>query len=446
MKRHGLLVGIFFLLTAAISSAQVALVKKSLIGPEQSDHFINPWSAEYAQNTRTGETLMIWYESEANPNCALCSSINVMLVGRIVDGQGKSVGKEFTIAAKPQKDTDIFNCCYNDKVAYNPVTNEYLVTHSEGPIDGVEYKILAQRLAADGKLKGPQVDLTSRFSSRAPFDNKSINLKFNPVTGGYSQFSQRHSVPADTTTVGFYELITPKGSPAQPPGQTNWLWPFDFTFLPSGKMLMAAGWETNGGVDVDYRITIVDSLNQNAVANQNAETWTFIGRFSRSTLPGGPFINFLLPNSAIAYFTDYTNVKGQRINGDGTLNGSSFDAFNSPAKDTRLLVSTVAFAETPRGVVGMLIALDDEGFPKGSVSIWAQPLDRNGKPVGSSKKLISTSANERIESNKLFALPGKPGDTVARFVWYGLKIDISSNKALGSNSKVQKLDLGVRLP
>lgn len=444
MKRHVVLVGILLLFTASLSIAQVALVRKSIIRPEQAHRLINPWTGEYAQNTHTGETLIMWYEYESNPTCQLCAKVNTTLVARIVDGQGKTVGKEFTIAAKPQEDKDVFNCCYNNKVAYNPVTDEYLVNHSEGHPDSIEYKILTQRLTADGKLKGPQVNLTGQFPSRAPFDNKPIILKFNPWTHGYLQFSQRHAEPADTTTVGFYDPITAKGTAAGPPVQTNWWVPDDYTFLPSGRLLMSTTWDVDGGVN--YLITTADPSNPNEMQNQNPATWAFLGRFIPPSQAGGPILESPSPDSPVVYFSDDTNVKGQRMKADGKLDGASFSALNPPANNSRLLVSTVAFSTTSRGTVGLLIALDDDGFPNGTVSVWAQALDKNGKPVGSSKKLFSTATRERYEANKVFALPGNPGDTVARFVWYGLKIDTSTNKALGSNSVVQKFDLSVRLP
>jgi hypothetical protein len=180
--------------------------------------------------------------------------------------------------------------------------------------------------------------------------------------------------------------------------------------------------------------------------NQNPATWTFLGRFIPPSQAGGPILESPSPDSPIAYFTDDTNAKGQRFKADGKLDGGSFSALNPPANNSRLLVSTVAFSTTPRGTVGLLIAFDDDGYPNGNVSVWAQALDKNGKPVGSSKKVFLTASKERYEANKIFAIPGKPEDTVARFVWYGLKIDTSSNKALGSNSVFQKFDFSVRLP
>lgn len=138
------------------------------------------------------------------------------------------------------------------------------------------------------------------------------------------------------------------------------------------------------------------------------------------------------------YFTDNVNVKGRKIDEDGKLVGSAFSALNAPAKKTRLLPSTAAFSTTPQGVVGLLIALDDEGFPNGSVTVWAQRLKGDGKPVGQSKKLFTTSPDERIEASRLFALPTQPGESAARFVWYAQNSDY-----INSKHEVLKFDLSL---
>lgn len=441
MKGKVLVAGILLLLTATISSAQVILNKKSTILPEQSQRVINPWSVVYAQNTGTGETLIVWYEW-------ISDGVGTTLTGRIADGKGKAIGKPFTILSQTQKPGDIFNCCFSDRATYNPFTNEYFVTHSEGHEDatGQFEKILAQRLAADGRLKGSQIDLTSRFPERAPFSNKPIVLKFNPVTSGYLQFSLRHTVPAHTTTVGFYELLTPEGEPAQPPVITNWFWPVDFTFEPSGKMLMSS--VHRAGLDVEYAIASVDPRKKSELQNLKPEDWTSVARTTNPVPTSRPeliveraILEVPPSDSPILYFTDNANVKGQKFSADGKLEGASFSGFNPPAKNIRLLASAVAFSATSQGVVGMLIALDDEGYPNGSVSVWAQALNSQGRPVGSSKKLYTTSVNERIETNELFALPAQSGDTVARFVWYGLKADYFESKFA-----VLKFDLSLRLP
>lgn len=443
MKRQLLFLLTLLLLTATISLAQVSITRKSIIQPEHSERYINPWSVGYAQNTRTGETLNIWFEWNCDPNGRSCTDSNVLLMGRIVDGQGKSISKPLTMISKHQNPTDVFNCCFSDKVTYNPITNEYLITYAEGyyTADSSFFKILAQRFAADGRPKGNAVDITSRFPERAPYDNKPIDVEFNPATEGYLHFSQRHSVPADSTTFRFYELLKSNAQPDGSPVMFNGLAPGDTTFFDSGKMLTSS--LVADGTGGEYVITAIDGSNLNKLQNLQRQDFTAIGRLSAGLLGAGPIVELNSSDSAIAYFTDDTNVIGQAINSSGKLGGSSFTALNAPGKNSRLLISTVAFATTPKGVIGMLIALDDDGYPNGSVSVWAQALNANGKPVGPSKKIYATSPTERIETNKVFALPFQAGDKGAQFVWYGLKGD---PHFLDTSYIIQKFDLTVRLP
>ncbi len=423
------------LLTATISSAQVKLDHESLIFSEQSQRYINPWSAGYAQNTKTGETLIIWYEWNSD-------ATNPALVGRIVDAEGQAVGKTITIATQPQDPRDEFNCCYGDKVTYNPVKNEYLVTYSEGHGDdtGLFGKIIGVRITAKGRVRG-KVDLTSRYPDNFARDNKPILVKSNPNTGEYLQFFLRHTIPADRTTVGFVGLLSKKGKPVATPLLLDWYWPDDFTFLPSGKMLLAT---TRDGLQgPEFVITTVDDpSNLNELQNLNIADWTVVAPANASRW-GGPFFAHLSADSPVVYYSDQANIKGRRIDAEGNPEGASFNALKAPGKSQKPIPFTAAFSTTENGVVGVLIALEDQGYPNGSVSVWAQALNKKGKAVGSSKKLYTTTANERIDENQIFALPVQPGDTEARFVWYGIKGD---PHFINTSYGILKLNISLPLP
>jgi hypothetical protein len=90
----------------------------------------------------------------------------------------------------------------------------------------------------------------------------------------------------------------------------------------------------------------------------------------------------------------------------------------------------------------MLITYEDvaSGTP---TSIWAQVLDRNGKPVGSPVKLDSKSTTEKFWLGKTSAMPINPEDTFARFVWYGIPDDVESYDVVRS---LLRLDISLPLP
>jgi len=444
---HLVLLALVPVLVPTISSAQIKVLGKSIILPEPAEGSVYSDGVELAQNTRSGETLIVWYPTGEEG-----------IVGRIVTGN--AVPKPFTIFSKPQKPIDVFNGEVDLQATYNPVTNEYLVVHSEGHEDstGQFGKIIAMRLDAQGRRKGNPIDLTSRFSELAFFDNKSRVLKFNPINGSYITFSHRHTKPAQSTTIGVYEQLTSKGKPARRPSLLDWItvdgmkwpadelrWPSDFTFLPSGKMLMYAmpSWydPVRNLTELDYVVANVDPINQNQLKNLRPEDWTVVTRLTSPFLPPlgkeGAVLNLLSPDSPILYFTDNKNAMGQKISTDGKLLGHSFKALNSPGSKKRLFVTGTAFSAASKGVIGLLIAIDDPGWPNGPVSVWAQQLNSKGNPVGPSKKLYQTASNERIDFDKLFALPIAAGDGAARFVWYGLKGDSAGKTGM------LKLDISV---
>ncbi len=436
-----LLVISFLLLTAAIAAAQVQLEKKSNILPAQKNFKVLVPQFEF--NTQTGDTLIVWIDW-GSPNR------KDKIVGRIVNASGKTVGKPFTIVTLVENPLNSPNL----SLAYNPVTNEFLLAYNDRP-NNAGYDVYLLRLKPDGRPIGKAIEITSSDPSTANQEHEPTDLVFNPKTGGYFL----------SVSFGFYAFVTSSGTLNGPLREIKAglgpLLPRDFALLPSsGKLLVLAHEYTPYSQPIieygDYSLANVDpsklkdlqvgdfvKINVNRVLNpapdQNRSTFRLLAQS----------LSFSSPDSPIVYYTDNQSVKGRKINASGELSSPPFVAFNSPVKREQLLFSSAAFSTISGNVRGMLIAVEDEGID-GAASVWAQALNENGKPVGTPQRLYTTGENEKIvDGGEIIALPVKPGESVARFVYYGLLQKRGDfNQSLqwyGVGSQILKLNISLNV-
>jgi hypothetical protein len=461
MNKRILLLPIVLLVSAAISFAEIRLDSKSTINPAQTSHTFS--AADFTTNSLTGDTLITWYESDSNGKTALYARLS----------SKSKVGMAFKIISSTQSAADGFA---DYKVAFNPDRNEYLVAHSEGhgEINRDEFKILVQRLKANGHPQGKQIDITSSTERIAPFDNEPLVLRFNPNTGGYSLFFGMHgdfTIQGDS--FGFYALLNADGTlngdiQMLEEGNGGNNLPFvryvanfkDFAFLPNTERILISGWGIISNTptldSIDYVSLAVDPTDPKTFKNLKSTQFAKIAKVpnidpSKSRGEAFRFVGsnlvFLTPDKPMIFYSDNQSVKARKLNlNSGKPLGGSFTGFNAPANKVRLLFPTAAFSLTSNGAKGVLIGVEDPDLD-GSSSVWAQELDTTGKPIGAPTKFYTSSSTERIGNGTIIALPVQPGETSARFVWYGMLQKNTSfrpgNPNIGYGDSIFKFNLSL---
>ncbi len=414
MKTKIFLLALFSLLTGTFLSAQVQLDKKSTIFPGGTNSKM--WAPGFAVNTRTGDTLIMWSPYLGD------NSIR----GLIVNKKGKN-GKPFTFPPVVRN---------SGPFVYNPNTNEFLIAFTDRLPGTFESRPFVLRLNSDGHPVGKPIDIISHHPNLTDAPGPAT-IKFNPITGGYILVSYDHGIPEVIDDSFFYcAHLNEKGqltAPLQQITRENHIFFTDIEYLPSAKKLLFVSMIFWDSIDPSnhYRDYALATVRSSKLKNFKKADFTNIGRVFYPD-PGGEHANhrltgfgaalaFASVDSAFTYFTDNQNIKGQKIDADGKLSGTSFKAFNPPIKDNQLLWPSAAFSETSAGVRGILIAIEHDNTG-GAASIWAQVLNKKGKPSGSPVKLYTTADTEEITVGRVVIIPSpvKPGDPVAPFVLYAL--------------------------
>jgi len=453
---------LIFSVVCSFSFAQVKLAKKTRLSPALANHHIE--QPHFAQNTKTGDTLIVWFDS---PSSSATDDHNPIM-GRVINGKGKPVGKPFTIVAAPHITQNPFNLPnFFDSfvVAYNPALNEYLLVYNEGyffPIDGVNqpiFKVFTLRLTAAGHPKGQALDITSSDPALAPFDNIPASLEFIPKTGGYLLienflgdlrdppfgWDEFALLKRDGTLDGSFHKIDQFDGGPLPIFRVVQV-PIDFAFPISGKFLMVSILDGINHTKTPFDYGVISADFQKLKTLKPTDLTKLEPKaLTTGANQGLTGLSFPSADSAVAYFVDKQNIKGRKISLDGKLLGKPFNAFNAPADPTLIFFPSVAFATTSKGSLGLLIAREDDRQASPN-TLWAQLLDANGKPNGSSVKLFTTADTERFLDAKLVALPGKPGNKTARFIWYGLLEKSVDGNFNGDVNLFEKLDISIPLP
>lgn len=424
MVHRFVLLLMFFLLqfTTTIASAQIQ-TEKSLLSLEGTkfDHNF----PQIALNTRTGNSLVIWTRPTPPQGSA-------SIVGRILNAKGAAITGMISIVRDP--------LAWLTSIAYNPVTNEFLLTYDNSPDSGTDFaSVFALRLSANGRPLGSAINI-SNDPLTAPYSSIAPKVLFNPKTGGYTAFWTVHgaaNVINDSFFVG--ALLTGKGTNLGAVKniliqKERRFIAQDFAYLPSGDKIVGVYRErmrTNPET-WNFYLTTLDPLLENInpdparLSRITTKSFQITSRDFYKRVVLGSF-----SDSGAVFFADGTNTKERRIDASGKLSGASFNPFKSPAGSKRLASPAVAFTMTSKGLRGIVIGNEDLplGVGSGGTVTWAQLLNDSGVAIGSAVQINATSIFGSIDNGVIAALPENPADNLARFVWVGRLNDSHARQA-----------------
>ena len=411
MKKLASVFLIFLSLLATTSFAQVQVTKKTF----QRFKAVGINSPQLAQNTVTGEFLAVWLQSDGSGG---------HLVGRITNKTGKTITPAMTFA----DDYWIFDLA----LAYNPIRNEYLLVYDDRPTDPGPRVILGIRLDPAGKSIGNAINISKSIDTFRS-NNWNPRVIFNPKTGGYSVVWEHNEngfqlvgvSVSDAGKVGRAVVIR-KATGDFPSHSALGCVPMDIAYhQPSGKLLVTY-FRVRPDHAEDYFLATLDALLKKVPASASS-------KINKEPIHDDYIAGYGLESASIAlhdntgviYFNDNTSVKQRAISLQGRPAGQITQAFNAPVNQTEFAYQKALFSAGPGGTSGILVAI-----PSDYGSVWAQPLDSNGAPVGTPTKLYTASISS-------FALGQLPATAATHsYLWLGT---VNSN---GRNGIV-KLKLGV---
>ncbi|PWT89013.1 MAG: hypothetical protein C5B54_09615, partial [Acidobacteria bacterium] len=245
MRKQITLFILFFTLLAATTFGAIGLRKSTVAQPKKDLGVDFP---QIATNTNTGDSLIIWLESTDNGG---------QITGRFLNASGGPKAPAFKVFA------DYW--IYDPAIAYNPVTNQYLVVFDDRPTYA-ERNTFGLLLDSTGKLLAEPINI-----SLALKQNKNWNprIVFNPKTAGYA-VAWEH-VPDDGTFELVAASISKDGKVAHPvvikqaegdfgPHSALGCTPMDLQYhAPSGKLLVTYYAVRPDGAE-DYWLATLDPL------------------------------------------------------------------------------------------------------------------------------------------------------------------------------------------
>lgn len=415
----------FFLILMILFAAEMVFaqiqIRKSLLSETGAQDsfpglpFDSVHTATVALNTKTGNSLVAWQRLVPTGR---------MFVGRVLDAKGNTITGVITILGP-----DINNFKSLQSLAYNPITNEFLLVY------GYRKNIWVVRLKPNGRPVEKSINitnepLTSHIDGRG--DGKAL---FNPRTGGYTVLWSLHGVLSilDDSFLEGVEL-TDNGVPSGPLvtfllQKVRRFSALDYAYLPSGNKILAVHREKVNTNNFEFWLQRLDPLLMHI--NPSPAGLIKINRESlgqvltRDTRVA--CLGFFSDLSGVVFYADDTTIRGRKIDSQGNLSGDPFVAFQSPAGNKKLGLPSVAFATTPKGVRGILIGNED--MAGGGMTTWAQVLNEKGEPIGTPVVVNTTLTSERINNGAISALPVDPANKVARFIWCATlaDADLSSN-------------------
>lgn len=404
MKKYFLLISLLLLLASNARATKIT-VQKTAFTPSGANFGILDTKA--ALNTQTGESLVIWTH--------LMRGEPAPIRGRILGPGGVAKTKEFSIVQDPN--------AFFASVAYNPITNEYLVAYDNNPGGSRgQSDILVVRLDAKGKILGP-AEKISNDPSIASLASQFPAALYNPKTGGYMVIWFVHGVGGVPDEIQAAASLNKEGKligrmQSILTQKTQRFIRMAAAFPPTGNKLLVIYALRLTDSSGDLWLSVVDpelkSVNPNPteLIKFSASPISVVDRYFLSLTST---IVFMSERSGVIYYPDNNGLRGQPISADGKLNGGSFTAFKSPAETISLRFPAAEFTHTPKGIRGVLIAheLDD------SVSIWAQALDEFGKPSDPAIEVATLAPAEKAVSSDMIALIKKPESSSFPFVYFG---------------------------
>lgn len=439
MKRYFVLLAILFF-TAVAAFAQPIQVQKSTYVAKENNIF--QANQVVATNTKSGMTLVVWERVTATSR---------QISGRILNNRGAAAQESFTIVNDPN--------AAHPSIVYNPTANEFLLAYDDNPQIQLKHSdIYVMRLNAQGRPASSAAKITTDSVSTA-MGNFSARVAFNSRNSSYVVVWLReviNSGQADDGTNGLVGALLSanaslNGSPVllqKTTIESNRLWepiPQDVHFHPNnGKLLVVYLQIKTGtsGSQADYALGTLDpSLSGVSSANfvqVNASPVLLSGNFAWSAR-----IAFSTNTAGLLFFVDTNNIQRRKIDAAGNLTGPPLTAFRPPKNNTKLFFPSVAFTTENSLRRGILLGVENPFSESGAASIWAQPLDATGAPLGAPMKVDTTASNDTALNTQFVALPPAKNLKGFRFSGFYILAQFTTPGQTFQSSGIVKLNLTI---
>ncbi len=389
--------------------AQQFQTKETTFAPKEANIYHTvPVSA---LNSNTGQSLVVWERVVGTDHS---------IVGRLMNSKGVAVSGQITLAAPPAT---------RPAIAYNSQRNEYLLAYDDNPnLRQIHTDVWVRRLNAQGGPAAAATEVTTDVVSAA-MANFNARVTYNSRNATYGIVWLREILTTGQIAEGNNGLVGTVLSGTGPtPGTVSviartilergaffWPIPLDLVYHPTnGKAILGFVQvvAATGNTQANYSLGTLEPNFSNIVSTNfgriNANVLALSANFS-----WGLEIAFQANGNGIVIFVDTPNIKRRKINTAGKLSGPATAAFKPPKNFSKLYFPSLAFANGPSGVRGILIALENVFSNTGAAVIWAQPLKEDGLPLGVPIKLDTTAATESAVATTLLGIP-----QAARVPWY----------------------------
>jgi len=405
-----LLFTIALMLGSFVVMAQKVQSVKSTFIPKSGTIF--NLNSNLALNTKSGQTLVVWERVNGSDHS---------IWGRTLNAQGKPPVGEFLLVSGPNAS--------HPMVTYNPVKNVFVLTYDDNPnFNLIQSNIYLQPLNALGKIAGPVLKVTTDSVS-STLVNYLPRIVFAPKTSNYVLLWIRE-IMNPTQAQGSNGLVGVVVTPAvtlggsivviRPtiPENPNLLEPIplDATIQPvTGRLIIGYVQSVPGS-----NLTEFNYFYGNVDPKLGGITDANFSRINTSALNNAGFVwgmklAFQSTGTGLVVYADTANVKRRKIDATGKLASPAATIFHPPKNNKQLLYPGLVFTNGAVGVRGLLLAIQDALSASGLATVWAQPLDQNGLPLGPPIKVDSLDSANTAFGTQLVALPQPPAATTYRF-------------------------------
>lgn len=400
------LILIVLLFSAITAFAQVQVQKSVVLNVNKNNSTYVP---QIATNTNTGESVVVWLGTHGE---------NGTVVGQLLDSHGHRKGALSVLAESVW--------VFDPAIAYNPISNEYLVMWVDRPTTGDRY-VFGLRLSSAGKLVEPAFKIFA--PSKSPTANWYPRVTFNPRTGGYAavwEYRPNNSsldfelVGTSLSKEGKMNgplLVIKKASGDYRSHTAMGCAPMDIVYQPVSGKLLVAYYAVRTDHNADYYLAALDPLLKSAPASASKKLNKAPILNELSGAPpyeGGSIATH--DNTNVVFFQDNDTLKRRNLSPQGIPTGTDLAAFNAPLDGTSFFAPKAVFSTTPAGTRGFLVALQQE---TSDVILWGQPLDSNGAPVGSPVKLYTPPPSGGINGHALSFFLNNTTAPTFPFQWVG---------------------------
>lgn len=402
---------LFLVLIPLLAHSQHVQVTKSAFVAKSGTLF--NLNSSIALNSKNKQTLVVWERVNSGDHS---------IYGRLINSEGKPSGGEFLLVAGPNAS--------HPSVVYNPVRNEFLMSYDDNPQFTLKHTDLyLQRLTPLGKNTGVVAKATTDSVS-AQMVNYLPRLIFNPKTSSYLLLWIREivSLSQGQTNNGMVGMVvtstggigggvvlirkTVLDNPRllEPVAQ-------DAAFQPiTGRLILGYVQQITGTTATQFNYYF-GNLDPKLAGITDAN----FSQINTTAITSTGFVwglKFAFQSTGIGFvvFVDSASMRRRKIDATGKLSGAAAPAFHSPKNNTKLFYPGLVMTNGANGVRGLLLGSQDPFNPSGAVTIWAQPLDPNGLPLGPSVKVDTTDSTNTAFGSQLQALPQLPTAITYRFI------------------------------